>query len=58
MFVSHFFTEESYVVVVLGKIFFIWEAKKKAAGHVRQVVILYNDCMGICLGGLAIGHLR
>ena len=47
----------------LGKIsgcffFFIWETKKVVAGRIRQVVILYsNNCMGICLGGLSVGHL-
>ena len=41
------------------QVFFIWETKKVVAGHVRQVVIKdSNDCMGICLGGLSIGHLR
>ena len=29
------------------------------AGRVRQVVVLYsNDCMGIGMGSLSIGHLR
>ena len=41
------------------QIFFIWETKKVVAGCVRQMVILYsNNCMGICLGRLSIGHLR
>ena len=32
--------------------------KKGVAGHVRQMVVLYNDnCMGICLDGLSIGCL-
>ena len=31
--------------------------KKVAASRVAQVVVLYsNNCMGICLGGLSIGH--
>ena len=33
--------------------------KKVAAGHVRQMVVLYSDnYMGICLGGLNIGCLQ
>ena len=59
MLVSHFFAGKSFPVVVLGRLFFIWETKKVVAGRVRQVVVLYsNDCMGICLGGLNIGRLR
>ena len=39
--------------------FFIWLTKKVAAGHVRKVVILYsNNFIGICFGGLSVGHLR
>ena len=39
--------------------FFVWETKKVVAGLVRQVVVLHsNDCMGICFGGLSMGHLR
>ena len=33
--------------------------KKVVARRVRQVFVLRsNDCMGICMGGLGIGHLR
>ena len=46
-------------MVVLGRLFFIWETKKVVAGCVKQVVVLYsNDCIGIHLGGLSLGHLR
>ena len=46
-------------MVVLDGLFFIWETKKGVTGRVRQVVILVsNDCKGICLGGLGIGRLR
>ena len=52
MFVSHF-------VVVLDRFFHYERQKKVVPGHVRQEVVLYsNDCMGICLGRLSIGHLR
>ena len=35
-------------MVVLDRLFFIWETKKVVAGRVRQVVVLCNnDCMGI-----------
>ena len=51
MFVSHF-------VVVLDTFFSLRETKKVVPGRIRQVVVLYsNDCMGICLGRLSIGHL-
>ena len=41
------------------QVYFHLGDKKVVAGHVRQVVILYsNDCMGIFLGGLSVGHLR
>ena len=59
MFVSHFFAEKSFAVVVLDRLFFIWETKKVVAGLVRQVGVLYrNDFMGICLGVLSIACLR
>ena len=61
MFISHSFVFSSFAVVVLGRFFFflIWETKKRVAGCIRQVIILYsNYCMGICLGRLNIGHLR
>ena len=46
-------------MVVLDRLFFIWETKKVIAGCVEKVVILYgNDCIGIGLGGLSIGPLR
>ena len=46
-------------MVVLDSFFFILETKKVITGPVRQVVILYsNDCMGIGLGRLSIGHHR
>ena len=39
--------------------FFIWETMKVVAGCVRLVIILHsNNCTGICLGELYIGHLR
>ena len=40
MFVSHFFTGENFVVVVLDRLFFIWETKRVVAGHIGQVVVL------------------
>ena len=53
MFVSHFFAEKSFVVIVLDRFFCIWEGKV-VAGCVRQVVVIYsNDCMVICLGGFS-----
>ena len=59
MFASHFFAGQSFLVVVLDRLFFIWETKKVVAGRVKQVVVLYsNDCTGICWGGLSIGRLR
>ena len=59
MFVSHFFAGTSFLVVVLDRLFFIWETKKVVAGRVKQVVVLYsNDCTGIRWGGLSIGRLR
>ena len=59
MFVFHFFAGESFSVVVLDRLFFIWETKKVVAGRVKQVVVLYsNDCTGIRWGGLSIGRLR
>ena len=46
-------------MVILDRLFFIWETKKVVAGCVKQVVVLYsNDCMGIRLGGLNLGLLR
>ena len=59
MFASHFFAGQSFLVVVLDRLFFIWETKKVVAGRVKQVVVLYsNDCTGIRWGGLSIGRLR
>ena len=59
MFASDFFAGQSFLVVVLDRLFFIWETKKVVAGHVKQLIVLHsNDCMGICLGGLSIGRLR
>ena len=50
---------DSFLVVVLDRLFFIWETKKVVAGRVKQVVISYsNDCVGIRWDGLSIGHLR
>ena len=47
----NFFAGQSFVMVVLDRFFFIWEAKKVVADRVRLVVVLYsNYCMGICLG--------
>ena len=58
MFVFHFFTGLSFVVV-LDKFLFISGVKKSGPGRVRQVVVLYiNNCIGICLSELCIGHLR
>ena len=58
MFVSHFFAEQSFLLVVLDR-FFCLVDKKMVAGCVGQVVVLYShDCMGICLGGLNIGRLK
>ena len=38
-------------MVVLDKLFFIWETKKVVADRVKQVVVLFsNDCMGIHWG--------
>ena len=59
MFASHFFAGQSFLVVVLDRLFFIWETKKVVAGHVKRMIVLYsNGCTGICLGGLSIGRLR
>ena len=59
MFVFHFFAGESFSVVVLDRLFFIWETKKVVAGRVKQVVVSYsNDCTGIHWGRLSIGRLR
>ena len=59
MFASDFFAGQSFLVVVLDRLFFIWETKKVVAGRVKQVVVLYsNDCMEIRWGGLSIGRLR
>ena len=59
MFVSRLVTGLSFLVVVLDRLFFIWETKKVVAGRVKQVVVLYsNDCTGIRWGGLSIGRLR
>ena len=45
-------------MVVLDRLFLIWEIKKVVAGRVKQVVVLYsNDCKGIRLDGLSIGRL-
>ena len=45
-------------MVVLDRVFFVWETKNVVAGHVRQVVVLdSNNCMEICLGRLSIGRL-
>ena len=50
--------DKVFLVVVLDRLFFIWETKKVVAGCVKQVVVLYsNNCMGICWGGLSISHL-
>ena len=46
-------------MVVLDRFFFIWEIKEVVAGRVKQVIVIYsNDCTGIRLGGLGIGHLN
>ena len=59
MFASRLVTGLSFLVVVLDRLFFIWETKKVVAGRVKQVVVLYsNDCTGIRWGGLSIGRLR
>ena len=59
MFVSHFFAGKSFVVVVLDRLFFVWETKKVVAGRVRQGAVLYSsDFIGIWLGGLSIGRVR
>ena len=45
-------------MVVLDGLFHL-RGKKVTTGCIRQVFILYsNNCMGICLGRLNIGHLR
>ena len=50
MFASRLVTGLSFLVVVLDRLFFIWETKKVIAGCVEKVVILYgNDCIGIGL---------
>ena len=50
---------EKVLQLLFWTVFFIWGTKKVVAGCVGQVVVLYsNGCMGICLGGLSIGHLR
>ena len=57
-YVSHFVSGYSFIVVVLGRFFYLGD-KKVVAGCIRQVVVLYsNDCIGICLGELSIGRLR
>ena len=59
MFASRLVTGLSFLVVVLDRLFFIWETKKVVAGRVKQVVVLYsNNCTGIHLSGLSIGHFR
>ena len=59
MFASHFFAGQSFLVVVLDRLFFIWETKKVVAGRVKLVVVLYSDdCTGTRLGGVSIGLLR
>ena len=51
--------DKVFSVVVLDRLFFIWETKKVVAGQAKQVVVLYsNDCTAITLGGLSIGRLR
>ena len=50
---------EKVLQLLFWTAFFIWGTKKVVAGRVGQVVVLYsNGCMGICLGGLSICHLR
>ena len=37
---------------------FVWGTKKVVTGHIRLVVVLYNNnCMRIALGGLSTGRL-
>ena len=37
---------------------FVWGTKKVVTGHIRLVVVLYNNnCMRIGLGGLSTGRL-
>ena len=58
MFALHFCARESFLVVVLNRLFSFGRQKKVIAGRIKQVVVLYsNDCTGICLGRLGIGRL-
>ena len=52
MFVSHFFAGTTFLVVVLDRLFFIWETKKWLL-----VVLDRSECIEIHLGGLSIGRL-
>ena len=45
-----------FLVVVLDRLFFIWETNKVVTGSTGGR--LSNNCMGICLGRLSIRHLR
>ena len=51
------FCKNNLLVVVLDRLFFIWETIK-AVDRIRRVVVLYsNYYKGICLDGLSIGRL-
>ena len=59
MLAPHFFAEER-LVVVLDRLFSFGRLgdKKNATGCIKQVVVLYsNNCRGIRLSRLRIGHL-
>ena len=59
MFVSHFFTWQNFILVVLDRFLFHLGDKKVVAGCPRQVVVSYsNDCMRVYLGGFSIDCLR